>query len=217
MQSAWNEREAEAAVARDAERGIARELALRLYSTRLLGRDPRLVLHGGGNTSLKAKRARPDRRRGRRALRQGLRLPTWARSSPPDCRRCGSTPLRALARARGACPTTRWRGCSALTSRSARALAVGRDAAARLHAGAVRRPHPCDRGAEPDRPAERASAVRRGLWRAPRLRALPHAGLRPRQDSGRSVRQKSEGRRPDPRQARHLHLRRRARARPTSA
>src|SRR6476646_4982703 len=55
MQSAWNEREADAAVARDAERGIARDLALRLYSTRLLGRDPRLVLHGGGNTSLKAK------------------------------------------------------------------------------------------------------------------------------------------------------------------
>src|SRR6476619_4019793 len=53
MQSTWNEREAEAAVARDAERGIARELALRLYSTRLLGRDPQLVLHGGGNASLK--------------------------------------------------------------------------------------------------------------------------------------------------------------------
>ena len=55
MQSAWNEREADAAVARDAERGIARDLALRLYSTRLLGRNMRLVLHGGGNTSLKAK------------------------------------------------------------------------------------------------------------------------------------------------------------------
>ncbi|MFZ3357237.1 MAG: bifunctional aldolase/short-chain dehydrogenase, partial [Xanthobacteraceae bacterium] len=28
-------------------------LALRIYTTRLLGRDPKLVLHGGGNTSLK--------------------------------------------------------------------------------------------------------------------------------------------------------------------
>lgn len=55
MKSAWNERAAEEAVARAAEAGIARDLALRLYSTRLLGRDPRLVLHGGGNTSLKAK------------------------------------------------------------------------------------------------------------------------------------------------------------------
>ncbi|MET0089402.1 MAG: class II aldolase/adducin family protein [Candidatus Thiodiazotropha sp.] len=30
------------------------ELALRVYSSRLLGSDPSLVLHGGGNTSLKA-------------------------------------------------------------------------------------------------------------------------------------------------------------------
>ena len=29
------------------------DLALRIYSTRLLGRDASLVLHGGGNTSLK--------------------------------------------------------------------------------------------------------------------------------------------------------------------
>ena len=33
--------------------GIAPDLALRVYSTRLLGRDPKLVLHGGGNSSLK--------------------------------------------------------------------------------------------------------------------------------------------------------------------
>ena len=55
MQSTWNERAAEDAIARYAGLGIARELALRLYSTRLLGCDPRLVLHGGGNTSLKTK------------------------------------------------------------------------------------------------------------------------------------------------------------------
>ncbi len=29
------------------------DLALRTYTTRLLGSDPRLVLHGGGNTSVK--------------------------------------------------------------------------------------------------------------------------------------------------------------------
>jgi rhamnose utilization protein RhaD (predicted bifunctional aldolase and dehydrogenase) len=28
-----------------------RDLALRTYTTRLLGGEPRLVLHGGGNTS----------------------------------------------------------------------------------------------------------------------------------------------------------------------
>jgi rhamnose utilization protein RhaD (predicted bifunctional aldolase and dehydrogenase)/NAD(P)-dependent dehydrogenase (short-subunit alcohol dehydrogenase family) len=53
MQSAWVDRDAEAAVARHAD--VPRELALRVYSTRLLGADRRLVLHGGGNTSLKAK------------------------------------------------------------------------------------------------------------------------------------------------------------------
>ena len=44
MQSKWNEREA---AAQDGD------LALRVYSSRLLGGDPALVLHGGGNTSLK--------------------------------------------------------------------------------------------------------------------------------------------------------------------
>jgi rhamnose utilization protein RhaD (predicted bifunctional aldolase and dehydrogenase)/NAD(P)-dependent dehydrogenase (short-subunit alcohol dehydrogenase family) len=55
MKSGWVDRDAEATVAEGAKAGIARELALRIYSTRLLGRDRRLVLHGGGNTSLKAK------------------------------------------------------------------------------------------------------------------------------------------------------------------
>jgi rhamnose utilization protein RhaD (predicted bifunctional aldolase and dehydrogenase)/NAD(P)-dependent dehydrogenase (short-subunit alcohol dehydrogenase family) len=32
---------------------VPRDLALRVYTTRLLGGDPRLVLHGGGNTSVK--------------------------------------------------------------------------------------------------------------------------------------------------------------------
>src|SRR5690348_18092427 len=55
MKSAWQAQEAEAAVGRYARDGVSRDLALRVYSTRLLGRDPQLVLHGGGNTSLKAR------------------------------------------------------------------------------------------------------------------------------------------------------------------
>jgi rhamnose utilization protein RhaD (predicted bifunctional aldolase and dehydrogenase)/NAD(P)-dependent dehydrogenase (short-subunit alcohol dehydrogenase family) len=51
MQSAWIDRDAEAAVARYAKLG--RDVGLRVYTTRLLGGDPRLVLHGGGNTSVK--------------------------------------------------------------------------------------------------------------------------------------------------------------------
>jgi rhamnose utilization protein RhaD (predicted bifunctional aldolase and dehydrogenase)/NAD(P)-dependent dehydrogenase (short-subunit alcohol dehydrogenase family) len=46
MRSKWNHREA-ASIAAD-------PLALRVYTSRLLGSDPSLVLHGGGNTSVKA-------------------------------------------------------------------------------------------------------------------------------------------------------------------
>ncbi len=53
MQSAWNDRDAGAAVA--AYENLGRDLALRVYTTRLLGQDPRLVLHGGGNTSVKTR------------------------------------------------------------------------------------------------------------------------------------------------------------------
>ena len=33
--------------------GVGKDLALRVYTTRLLGRNSELVLHGGGNTSVK--------------------------------------------------------------------------------------------------------------------------------------------------------------------
>ena len=42
----------------------------------------------------------------------------------------------------------------------------------------------------------------------PGVRALPSAGVRPRQGSGRGVRREPQRRGPDPRQARHLHVRR---------
>src|SRR5687768_11108354 len=58
MKSAWIESDARAAVDRYAKVGIGADLALRVYTARLLGRDPRLVLHGGGNTSVKT--AIPD-------------------------------------------------------------------------------------------------------------------------------------------------------------
>jgi rhamnulose-1-phosphate aldolase/alcohol dehydrogenase len=57
MRSGWVDHDADAAVARYAGQGIGRDLALRVYTTRLLGRDPRLVLHGGGNTSVKTRMA----------------------------------------------------------------------------------------------------------------------------------------------------------------
>src|SRR5665213_4330697 len=51
MQSKWNDRDADAAVSY--YQNCGRDVALRVYTTRLLGQDPRLVLHGGGNTSVK--------------------------------------------------------------------------------------------------------------------------------------------------------------------
>src|SRR5580765_5992551 len=55
MKSAWVDSDAEAALDHWAKAGVSAELALRVYSTRLLGQEPRLVLHGGGNTSVKTK------------------------------------------------------------------------------------------------------------------------------------------------------------------
>ena len=54
MKSRWSESKAKEQVNRLAETGVDEQLALRVYTTRLLGQDPKLVLHGGGNTSLKA-------------------------------------------------------------------------------------------------------------------------------------------------------------------
>ncbi len=53
MQSLWNKAEAEKFVTDYAPRGVNEDLAVRTYTTRLLGGDPRMVLHGGGNTSVK--------------------------------------------------------------------------------------------------------------------------------------------------------------------
>lgn len=53
MINRWSDTEAEATVTRYAATDITEDLALRVYTTRLLGVDPELVLHGGGNTSVK--------------------------------------------------------------------------------------------------------------------------------------------------------------------
>src|SRR5881398_833862 len=53
MRSLWADGDATAMVGRYGTAGVGRDLALRVYTSRLLGGDPRLVLHGGGNTSVK--------------------------------------------------------------------------------------------------------------------------------------------------------------------
>jgi len=53
MKSRWSDAEAKEYVTRYGALGVGEDLALRTYTTRLLGGDPKLVLHGGGNTSVK--------------------------------------------------------------------------------------------------------------------------------------------------------------------
>jgi rhamnose utilization protein RhaD (predicted bifunctional aldolase and dehydrogenase)/NAD(P)-dependent dehydrogenase (short-subunit alcohol dehydrogenase family) len=53
MQSLWSDLEAQAAVSHYAARGEDEDIALRTYTARLLGGEPALVMHGGGNTSVK--------------------------------------------------------------------------------------------------------------------------------------------------------------------
>ena len=57
MENLWKDSDAKAAIASHAARGINEDLALRVYTTRLLGGEPKLVLHGGGNTSVKTRMA----------------------------------------------------------------------------------------------------------------------------------------------------------------
>jgi rhamnose utilization protein RhaD (predicted bifunctional aldolase and dehydrogenase)/NAD(P)-dependent dehydrogenase (short-subunit alcohol dehydrogenase family) len=57
MDNLWKDADAKAAIAGHAKKGIGEDLGLRVYTTRLLGGEPRLVLHGGGNTSVKTRMA----------------------------------------------------------------------------------------------------------------------------------------------------------------
>jgi rhamnose utilization protein RhaD (predicted bifunctional aldolase and dehydrogenase)/NAD(P)-dependent dehydrogenase (short-subunit alcohol dehydrogenase family) len=59
MKSQWSDTAAREMVEAYAAKGVGPDIALRVYTTRLLGRNPLLVLHGGGNTSVKTK-ARDD-------------------------------------------------------------------------------------------------------------------------------------------------------------
>jgi len=52
----WNDREAKHYVDKAGSNPADQELALRVYTSRLIGQDINLVLHGGGNTSCKLKR-----------------------------------------------------------------------------------------------------------------------------------------------------------------
>jgi len=54
MQNLWSDTDAQEFIDRYAARGVSEDLALRVYTSRLIGGDPALVAHGGGNTSVKS-------------------------------------------------------------------------------------------------------------------------------------------------------------------
>ena len=53
MKNNWSNTKAIKYIKHYKKLGHSKDMALRVYTTRLLGRNPELVLHGGGNTSLK--------------------------------------------------------------------------------------------------------------------------------------------------------------------
>ena len=55
MKNNWSNSEAKKYINTYKKVGHSRDMALRVYTTRLLGRNSQLVLHGGGNTSVKTK------------------------------------------------------------------------------------------------------------------------------------------------------------------
>ena len=206
MKSAWATSDAEAAVARYARDGIARDLALRVYTTRLLGQNPKLVLHGGGNTSVKTRMTDLN---GEEVDVLCVKGSGWDMGTiePAGLPAVRLEPLKRLRRAQRTVRRGHGARAARQPARSFSAEPVGRNAAARFPAARLRRSHTLDGGAEPHRPAGRREAVRRDLRQAARLRALHHAGFRARQGCGGCVRARPLGRGADPAQARHLHLR----------
>ncbi len=217
MKSAWVDRDAQDAVAHYGKAGIAPDLALRIYTTRLLGRDPQLVLHGGGNTSVKTQARRPQRRGRRRALREGLGL---GHGHHRAARPAGGAarPAAQGAFAREPCPTRTW--CSLQRANLIDPASPNPSVETLLHAFLphkfVDHTHATAILGIVDQPDSRAICEevydgRMGFVRY----IMPGFGLA--KECGRCVRAKSAGRGADPRQARHLHLRRRARGKPMSA
>ena len=55
MKNDWSNNEAIKFVKKYRNLGFSKDIALRVYTSRLLGKNKELVLHGGGNTSVKTR------------------------------------------------------------------------------------------------------------------------------------------------------------------
>ena len=53
MKNNWSEKDAKQFIRKYTSKGYTEDIAYRVYTTQLLGNNPKLVLHGGGNTSVK--------------------------------------------------------------------------------------------------------------------------------------------------------------------
>jgi hypothetical protein len=124
MQNLWSDADAKAAIARHAGKGIGEDLALRVYTTRLLGGAPKLVLHGGGNTSVKTRVA--DVTGQSRSLRKGSGWDMGTIRRPVTGRASGARHLLGLQ----ALPARTWSTSALQSSRQQGAQPVGRDPAA---------------------------------------------------------------------------------------
>ena len=55
MKNNWTDSEAKKFTKKYKNLGFSKDIALRVYTSRLLGKNKKLVLHGGGNTSVKTR------------------------------------------------------------------------------------------------------------------------------------------------------------------
>ena len=53
MDNLWKDKDAKKAIKQ--YKDVSEDVALRVYTSRLIGAEPKLVLHGGGNTSVKSR------------------------------------------------------------------------------------------------------------------------------------------------------------------
>ena len=217
MHSRWSDGDARAAVEVYGAAGASEALALRVYTSRLLGQRARAGAARRRQHLGQDRRWRiwPARRTPCCASRAAAG--TWRRSSRRACRPCRLAPLRKLRRREALSDDDMVRVQRAnLLDPTAPTPSVETLLHAFMPHKFVDHTHSTAVLSLVDQP-DGAELCARGVWRAHGLRALHHAGFRTRQSGSRRLRRRSDRRGLDPRQARHLHLRRHARARPTSA
>ena len=207
MENRWSDLDAEAAIERYTKQGINLDVALRTYSSRLLGAEPKLVIHGGGNTSVKTTmRTRFD---------EDVEV-ICVKGSGWDMARIEPAGLPAVRLA----PLQRLADLDAMTDEEM----VDYQRANLIHPGApnpsietllhaflphkyIDHTHANAVLALTDQP-HGESMCRQVYGDAHSPRSLRHAGLRARQESSRDIHEGSRSRRHDSAEARRLHLRR---------